>query len=325
MKFLTVKNFERFQHYKDRAPLWIKMHTSVLSDFALLSLPEAAQAQLFKLWVLASRMDNRIPNDRKFIAAQIFAKKLYVAELVAAGFLVETNEPATPIRADWASRYIAEDVRARVLARTEGHCAACGSAENIEIDHIVPISRGGTGDDSNLQALCRKCNRKKRTRTGSAETLATQNYADAEPREEIEKRIREIEPSSAAAAEAEAGLAVMLETDADRNALTVVVSRATDRNACLAALRAILTGNDTAVPQPSPRVFGRAMRDLAMNGAPPSARVVRSYVETAAREELDPRPPGGASPRRNGRGLSGVNPGAQQVANILGNGGNPRD
>lgn len=56
------------------------------------------------------------------------------------------------------------DVRYRVLAAAKGRCALCGvhsSERRIEVDHIIPRSRGGTKDMSNLQALCDECNRGK--------------------------------------------------------------------------------------------------------------------------------------------------------------------
>src|SRR5690606_19747530 len=31
--YLTVKNFERFQHYKDRNPPWIKLYNDLLDDY----------------------------------------------------------------------------------------------------------------------------------------------------------------------------------------------------------------------------------------------------------------------------------------------------
>ena len=43
-------------------------------------------------------------------------------------------------------------------------CRRCGTVENVSIDHILPLSRGGTDDLDNLQFLCRSCNSKKGTR-----------------------------------------------------------------------------------------------------------------------------------------------------------------
>jgi hypothetical protein len=43
-------------------------------------------------------------------------------------------------------------------------CRRCGTVENVSIDHVTPLSRGGTDDLDNLQLLCRSCNRKKGTR-----------------------------------------------------------------------------------------------------------------------------------------------------------------
>lgn len=89
------------------------------------------------------------------------------------------------------------------------------------------------------------------------------------------------QPTSAEAVE-EAEVAALLESDADRNALTVVVSRASDRLACLVAFHSMLTGNDPATPQPSAEVFGQALRDMAANGKQPSARRMRNYLIEAA-------------------------------------------
>lgn len=40
-------------------------------------------------------------------------------------------------------------------------CACCGSTNNLTIDHIIPISRGGKNERSNVQVLCEPCNLKK--------------------------------------------------------------------------------------------------------------------------------------------------------------------
>jgi tetratricopeptide (TPR) repeat protein len=56
---------------------------------------------------------------------------------------------------------IPEDVRHAVWRRDEGRCVQCGSQENLEFDHIIPLSRGGANTERNLQLLCEPCNRRK--------------------------------------------------------------------------------------------------------------------------------------------------------------------
>lgn len=62
------------------------------------------------------------------------------------------------------SRYIPDALRQAVLARDAYRCCACGSASYLELDHIIPRSRGGATSYENLQVLCRQCNLRKGNR-----------------------------------------------------------------------------------------------------------------------------------------------------------------
>ena len=59
------------------------------------------------------------------------------------------------------SRYISQTTKKVVYSRDGGMCQCCGSYENLEYDHIAPYSCGGSSNVSNIQLLCRTCNRSK--------------------------------------------------------------------------------------------------------------------------------------------------------------------
>jgi len=56
---------------------------------------------------------------------------------------------------------ISEEVKFEVWRRDQGKCIKCSSQENLEFDHIIPFSKGGSNSARNIQLLCEKCNREK--------------------------------------------------------------------------------------------------------------------------------------------------------------------
>ena len=47
----------------------------------------------------------------------------------------------------------------RAKADLDQQCAVCGSTDNIEADHVIPLQMGGAHCGLNVQPLCRRCNR----------------------------------------------------------------------------------------------------------------------------------------------------------------------
>ncbi len=59
---------------------------------------------------------------------------------------------------------VSNKVRFAIYARDNYRCVKCGDTEDLEIDHIYPISKGGKSDLNNLQTLCHHCNYQKGNR-----------------------------------------------------------------------------------------------------------------------------------------------------------------
>lgn len=51
---ITPRGWSDFQHYKDRAPPWIRLHRKLLDNYAFHRLPVASRALAPMLWLLAS-------------------------------------------------------------------------------------------------------------------------------------------------------------------------------------------------------------------------------------------------------------------------------
>jgi hypothetical protein len=60
-----------------------------------------------------------------------------------------------------------KNLRHKILKRDRYTCQSCGARApdvELEVDHRIPVSKGGTDDESNLVTLCFDCNRGKGNR-----------------------------------------------------------------------------------------------------------------------------------------------------------------
>lgn len=64
-----------------------------------------------------------------------------------------------------ARKAISATVRRRVYNRDCHLCVYCGADEDLTLDHITPLSRGGKDTEDNLCTCCKRCNSAKGART----------------------------------------------------------------------------------------------------------------------------------------------------------------
>lgn len=120
MNTFRVKNFEKFQHYKDRAPPWIKLYNGLLEDYEFGGLPDASKMHLIAIWLLASRTGNKMPYDPRWVSGRINATEPVDLELlVQRGFILLDQEVQQ-------AEQVASKPHAECLSREEGQVQDIG-------------------------------------------------------------------------------------------------------------------------------------------------------------------------------------------------------
>ena len=61
---MKIKNWSKFQHFKDRKPPWVKLYRDVLDDLEWHELDPLASKVLVMCWLIASEDDGRLPNTK---------------------------------------------------------------------------------------------------------------------------------------------------------------------------------------------------------------------------------------------------------------------
>ncbi len=140
---IIIKGWETLQSYKDRKPLWIRLHKTLLDDFEFHSMSADARALLPMLWLLASEdkdpKSGRIPLNIERIA---FRLRLDVAVLRKAldecqtfGFIV-CNESVTEVLQQHANFVTTE-----TETETETETKRIGSEKTEKQQALAEISQ----------------------------------------------------------------------------------------------------------------------------------------------------------------------------------------
>lgn len=61
---IRIKGWEKFQHFKDRKPPWVKLYRDLLDDLEWYELDPKAAKALVMMWLIASENDGYLPNTK---------------------------------------------------------------------------------------------------------------------------------------------------------------------------------------------------------------------------------------------------------------------
>lgn len=147
MSTIRVKNWDKFQHYKDRAPAWIKLHRDILDDFDFHSMPVASRALAPMLWLIASENERgEIDATPKRLAFRLRMTEKEVIDavkpLIENGFFVVVDD-ASRLLADRLPREEEEREREKEVEKeknfVEQQAARPPAERNTRADQAAAV------------------------------------------------------------------------------------------------------------------------------------------------------------------------------------------
>jgi hypothetical protein len=118
--------------------------------------------EIKKQELLVERKKQRDKEYKERIKRQLLEKerkKLLESEAVQE--LIDNGELSENFSLQNQRTPIPSYIKEAVWKRDKQRCVNCGSRENLEFDHNIPVSKGGSNSINNIQLLCQKCNRTK--------------------------------------------------------------------------------------------------------------------------------------------------------------------
>ncbi len=93
MGFIRIKNWETYQHYKDRNPPWIKLHRELITSETWVSLNDAGRVLAISIMLLAAASGNRIKDDLNYIKRVAYLHDVpNLSPLFKIGFIERIDE-----------------------------------------------------------------------------------------------------------------------------------------------------------------------------------------------------------------------------------------
>lgn len=144
MTYLSIPNWNKYQHYRDRTPIWVKLYVESVHDATLRRLSLEARLVWHEMLKLAAMFQNAVPNSPETIGnlAGIAPEtcREAVEELVKARLLREKQTRRS------ASSRASLEVRSREdkeenAREPSARKVKCPECELIEPLHIADCSR----------------------------------------------------------------------------------------------------------------------------------------------------------------------------------------
>lgn len=180
-KYLLINGVDEFHDFYEMVQEWKKetLANAKSSDLDYIRLAQYADIldddHMFYFVILDTANDN---NTSEFYCDYVYVLDCWhEMELIGLdNFRVQFSQELLAAHKKRERARMTRDYRVAIMKRDNYTCQKCGKympdEVGLQIDHIIPVSKGGTSDAENLQVLCSKCNGRKsnkiRVHTGVA-------------------------------------------------------------------------------------------------------------------------------------------------------------
>lgn len=89
MRYLVVKNYDKYQNHKAKDPEWVKLYRKILTDQAFLQLPVECRYLFLCCLILASETFNRCCSDVSYLSQRCFmtVSPQHINALISSGLI----------------------------------------------------------------------------------------------------------------------------------------------------------------------------------------------------------------------------------------------
>ena len=118
--YISIKNWERFQHYRKGRPPWIKLYRDLLRDYEFMGMSETLRWTLVGLYLIAAETDNKIPHDRAWLKHSLnLTKQPDLRTLQTLGFIEVIDSSSNGLGKSYTKEEVEEDEEVEIEVETE--------------------------------------------------------------------------------------------------------------------------------------------------------------------------------------------------------------
>jgi hypothetical protein len=159
-KFLVIRNWGKYQHYKDRNPPWIKLHVELMTSMDWVSASDKSRVLMMGLMMLAAKCDNKIPLNKGYIKRVCYLNsEPDFRELLELQFIeqIEDRADASTLPQNASDSYEMLDQRKSTEKETEAETPRAAEHEqHFQVEMIRKAHPRGSEDCADGRKAIRK-------------------------------------------------------------------------------------------------------------------------------------------------------------------------